>query len=106
MKQYNLYAGLSGGFGDASYQGTGWFDSEEEATQEAYYMAISEFESYEGLHGLRTMEDIADEENLDIDSDYEEIQEIYIQERDSWLDYYAVLTEEDDQIDSDEIIEL
>lgn len=45
MKQFNIYAGLGGGFGGASYRGTGEFKSLADAEQEAYELAIEEYQS-------------------------------------------------------------
>lgn len=52
MQKYNIYAGLGGGFGGASYQGTGDFKSLADAENEAYQLAVEEYESYSGCHGL------------------------------------------------------
>lgn len=49
---FEIYAGLSGGFGGASHQETDEFNSEEEALEYAYHLAIEEYQSYEGCHGI------------------------------------------------------
>ena len=111
MKQYNIYAGLNGSFGGASYQYTTLADSFEEAEQEAFEAACDEFESMAGLHGLVDEEACIEEycqnnglERNELDEeDLEIIDEIYLGERENWLDYRAVLTEEDD-IDKDDLI--
>lgn len=69
--------------------------SEESAIEIAYEAAIEEYESFEGLHGIRGVEDIAEE---DYDIDYGEIPETlfdqiyadYLDERESQLDYWVV----------------
>jgi hypothetical protein len=94
--RYNIYAGLGGGFGGATYRGTGNFNSRDSAEKMAYQYAVEEYEMYEGLHGIRSWADIADEEGLDYEEDEYEINEMYDDERESWMEYYAVLTEEDD----------
>ena len=109
MKQkYNIYAGLGGSFGGASYHGTGEFKSEEEASQVAYEIARGEYESYEGYHGIKDWSDIAEDNNLDPDDEdnFEEIDELYNEEIESWIEYYAVLTEDDDEISEEELYEL
>lgn len=101
LKQYNIYAGLGGGFGGAFYQFTTLAESEDDANELAYEAAIAEYESYEGTNGLRTIEDIREEEDQTLSD--EDIEEIYQSEREDWLDYYVVLTSEDD-IDKEELI--
>ena len=76
MKQFNIYAGLSGGFGGASYRGTGEFKSLADAEEEAYMLAIEEYEMHEGNHGIMSWHDIAEENNLDTLDDSEEIDEL------------------------------
>ena len=68
----------------------------ESANEIAYEAAIEDYESYEGLHGIRGMAEIAEEDfELDIDQleystgDYIAIEEAYINERESQLDYWA-----------------
>lgn len=111
MKQYNIYAGLGGSFGGANYQYTSLYETEDDANSEAYDRACEEYEQYEGLHGLYDWEDVlneyCEERNISrkelTDEDSQEINEIYLEQRESWLDYYAVPTEEDN-IDQEELI--
>ena len=58
-------------------------DSLEEADKEAYQRAIQEYEQYEGMHGLRSVDDIMEEDEVD----YDEAEEIYNEEREGWIDY-------------------
>ena len=67
-----------------------------EADLVAYEQAIEEYESFEGLHGIRGMAEIAEEDfEIDIDQleystgDYIAIEEAYLDERESQLDYWA-----------------
>lgn len=106
MSLYNIYAGLSGGFGDAEYKGTADFNSEEEALQVAYELAVAEYQEYEGCHGILGWGDVAEENNLDEETDEDLINELYDQEIESWIDYYVILTEEDQDISKDEICAL
>ena len=103
--KYNIYAGLGGSFGGATYRGTGDFKSREAAEEMAYQHAVEEYEMYEGSHGIRSWADIADEECLDYEEDEYEINEIYEDEKESWMEYYVVLTEEDD-LEGEEMFEL
>lgn len=83
--KFKIYAGLAGGFGGAEYLYTEDFESEEKASEYAWEMAIESYESYEGLHGLRTTEEI----KVDEEVEFEEALEMYEEERESWLDYYV-----------------
>lgn len=103
--KYNIYAGLGGSFSGATYRGTGDFSSRESAEEMAYQYAVEEYEMYEGCHGIRSWTDIADEEGLDYEEDEYEINEIYEDEKESWMEYYVELTEEDD-LEDEEITEL
>jgi len=71
--RYNIYAGLGGSFGGATYQGTGDFNSIESAEEMAYQCAVEEYE----------------------------ITEMYNDEKESWMEYYVRLTEEDDLEDEE-----
>jgi Mg2+/Co2+ transporter CorC len=82
--KFKIEYGLGGGFNDVRTEIMN-FKSEKEAVDAAYQMAIEVYQEYEGLHGLRTIEDIMDEEGVD----EEEAEEIYREERENWLDYGA-----------------
>lgn len=105
MAKYNIYAGINGGFGGAQYKGTSEYKSDDEAEQEAYELAVEDYESYAGFHGILSWNDIAKQNELDPCEDSDEIDELYQQEIDDWIEYYAVLTEEDD-LDPEDIEEL
>jgi hypothetical protein len=81
-----IYHGLGGGFGGAkaseAFEGT-----QEEAEQEAWNRACEDYQSYEGMYGLRTTSDIMEEDGIE---DEEEAEMIYNDERESWLDYWVV----------------
>ncbi len=69
-------------------------ESEADAVAIANEYAENDYESYEGLHGIRGMAEIA-EEDFDVDLDgvgtllYIEIETAYLYERESQLDYWA-----------------
>lgn len=100
LKNYNIYAGLSGSFGGAEYVGTLNDVTLEMAEETAFESAVEKYESYEGYHGIRDIYDIMEEEGVD----EQEANDIYIEERESWLDYYTIPTDED-KLD-DDIFEL
>lgn len=88
MPKFKIYAGLSGGFGGANYIGTYEYNSEQEANEDAYRIAIEEYESYGGHHGLMNWnecrQDLIDsfgEEPTDeeVDSHYQEYMESCIE---------------------------
>ena len=75
--------------------------SEENAVAIAYELAVEEYMSYEGLHGVRNREEIAEEmfgdpdsgEEYDLDTltdaQLEEVEEAYQQEIEWTIDYWA-----------------
>lgn len=85
MKQYKIFTGLGGGFGGAREYGTYEVSSQDDAEQYAYEVACEEYEGYAGLHGLRSVDDIIEEEG------YCEVEaeDAYNEERESWLSYYV-----------------
>lgn len=82
---YIIGWGLSGGFGGIRDYEVIMADSLEEADKEAYQRAIQEYEQYEGMHGLRSVDDIMEDDDVD----YDEAEEIYNEEREGWIDYSA-----------------
>ena len=72
------------------------FDSQQEADEAAYQLAIEDYESYEGLHGIRSMAEIAEEDfGVELDElDYNtamyiDIETAYNDERESQINYSA-----------------
>ena len=104
--KFNIYAGLGGSFGGATYQGTLECNDALEAEQYAYECALEEYESYSGCHGLLTWDEIAEENNLDINEDCVEIDTLYTEQVEDWIEYWAVDFEEDDEFDPEEYYEL
>lgn len=97
--KYDLYAGLGGGFGGANliYKGAE-YNNIEEATNAAYEYAVEEYQSYEGYHGLTSYGDIKEnpeEYGLCEDPEEEDINEVYTEEMESWIEYYAFPTRTD-----------
>ncbi len=67
---------------------------EKTACEIAWEYARDDYESYEGYHGIRDMHDIAEDDygiSLDEadDATYDAIEQDYIDERESQLDYWA-----------------
>lgn len=82
---YIIGWGLSGGFGGIRNYEVIRDSSIEEAEKEAYQRSLEEYERYSGYHGLRSIDDIMEEDNVSS----EEAEEIYNEEREGWLDYIA-----------------
>ena len=81
--KFKIFAGLGGGFGGATERGIFEFKNEEEANDYAYQQACEEYESMEGLHGLRSYNEIMEEDGLG----EEEAELAYNEEREEWLDW-------------------
>ena len=72
------------------------FNSQQEADEAAYQLAIDDYESFEELHGIRGMREIA-EEDFEVDLDeldfdtamYIDIETAYLDERESQISYGA-----------------
>lgn len=80
--KFAIFAGLGGGFNSVSFAEM-FEGSKEEAEVRARQCAIEEYESYEGLHGLRDIEMIMEEDEVS----EEEAEEIYNEEVESWIDF-------------------
>jgi hypothetical protein len=83
---YIIGYGLSGGFGGIQNYEVIEDYTLESASTEAYQKACEEYDSYEGMYGLRTVDEIMEEDGIE---DYEEAEEVWREERESWLDYVA-----------------
>lgn len=89
IKLENLFiigSGLGGGFGGQKNFEVIEADSLEDAEKWAWENACDEYGSYAGMHGLRDINQIMEEEEIE---DEDEAKEVYEEERDSWLDYSA-----------------
>lgn len=87
MKRFRIRYGLSGGFGGCEMQD--WEEIEadnlEEANNIAWEKACEEYDSYLGMHGIRDIDEIMDEDEVDED----EAEEILNEDREGWIDYEA-----------------
>lgn len=91
LKKYKIYAGLGGSFGGANLIDTIFCKSEYEAETVAREHALNIYESYEGLYGLKTWDDVREdlmESGEDFDDDI--VSEYYDEEVEGWISYYAV----------------
>ena len=88
---YNIYAGL-GRFGGAEFYSSEDFSSEEDAVEYARDVAIQEYQSYEGYHGIYGLQDIREEyQDFGLDDDFtdEDLEEVYLEEIESCIEYYV-----------------
>lgn len=102
---YNIYAGLGGGFGGANYIGTIDCKSLEDACALAREYAIEEYDSYSGMYGIVDRGDIynnPEDFGLDEDWDEEDVDDVLNEEINSWIDYWAVPENEDEDLDDED----
>ena len=102
---YNIYAGLNGSFGGIRYQCTCDYDTDHEALEYAYNLACGSYESYAGLHGLKTFGDAIKEAyelgEFDKDTPQDDLEfveyaeDIYNEYMEGWLTYSVVAADED-----------
>jgi hypothetical protein len=103
MALYELYAGMGGGFGGAVYQGTHDYEDADEALNDAYNLAVEEYQSYEGSHGIMSWDDCKEdlEESFpDQEFTEEDIDNHYLEEIESWISYYIKQVDPLDEEDS------
>ena len=91
-RKFNLYAGLDGGLGEATLVDFGYFEDEEDALFSAYDLACQMYDDIAGLHGIRDIEQIMEEDEVD----WYEADNIYNEERENHIDYYVKEVSEDD----------
>ena len=83
MKYYIIGYGLSGGFGGIKDFEVVKCHDEKEALEWSYEKACQFYKQYDGLHGLRSLDIIMKEDELE----YEDAEEVWKGEREWWLDY-------------------
>ena len=82
--------GLGGGYNTETYEVVQEINLEN-AIDTAMYLAHEEFESIAGSGGISDYDSIAEEEGYDLDNeeDLREVEQLYNEERDSWVHYWA-----------------
>lgn len=81
-----------GSVNQAVYDFTAFYESEDKAMDDAWSFAVEDYESYEGLHGIRDLTQVMEEEGIE---DEDEAMDIYFDERNNTLDYYVEECTED-----------
>lgn len=105
MPKFKIYAGLSGGFGGAHFCEVYECGSQAEAEIYAREVAIEEYESYGGYHGLYTWDsmrqEIADDEyDGDIEQvDPEDVDMRMMEEVEGWLTYKVIPVQDNFPLD-------
>ena len=92
MKKFKIYYGLSGSFGGAKFSHIEECKTREEAENIAYQLAVEEYESYEGFHGLASEDDIREnpeDYGLTEEATYDDYWDAYMEEVNSWIAYYV-----------------
>ena len=94
--KYDIYAGMGGSFGGASFIETIDAKTAEEADKYAYDQAWEEYESYAGCHGILSWDEVYDElkeaGELDgmTDNEIEDfVNDHYQEEVESWIEWRA-----------------
>lgn len=88
QQEFRIYAGVTNLHNGAEYKGSFKFESLGEATEYARDEAIAEYQKYEGT-AYKSLEDIAEENDIDTDKGYDEAMGLYLEEIDSWIEYWA-----------------
>lgn len=97
MPKYEIYSGMGGGFGGAVFQCIEEFNSIVEADEYAYNLAVEEYQSYEGSHGILSWDDCREDlidSYPDMEIDDEDVDAHYQEEIESWIEYYVIPVEE------------
>ena len=84
VKKWAIFAGLGGGINSVCFHEF-LETTKSDASQYAYQLAVEDYESYVGMYGLREISTIMEEDEVD----EEEAEQIYNEERESWLSYYV-----------------
>jgi hypothetical protein len=101
-KWYRLYVHSVGG--GTICEGPFEYKDERDATDEAYNMAVEDYESFEGYHGIPDIGDIMEykeDYGVEEDANEDECWEAYYEQRENWLNYWAEEAEGPDDIDED-----
>ena len=102
MNWYRLYIDSVGG--GVICEGPEEFRSERSALEEAYYLAIDDYESFKGYHGIPDIGDIMDnpeEYGLDADAAGDDCWSVYYEQREDWLSYWVEEASGPNDIDED-----
>jgi hypothetical protein len=93
MAKFKIYYGLGGGFGGEKFSHIEECKTRAEAEDIAYELAVEEYESYGGHHGLVSEDEIREnpeEFGLDLEeATIEDYWNTYMEEVNSWISYHV-----------------
>ena len=101
-KWYRLYINSVGG--GTECEGPREYKTKEDAMDDARQMAIDDYESFEGYHGIPDIGEIIEDKEgygLDEDTSEDECWEVYYEQREGWMNYWVVEANGPDDIDED-----
>lgn len=96
FKQFWAFGGMGDGFGGPHFLGTveGESIDDPDVQSDAYQLVVDEYESYAGLHGIQSWDDVrADLEASADEGDEitdEDVQDAYNEEIASWTSYWVI----------------
>ena len=92
--KFEIYAGLGGGFGGASYIEIIEVNTREEAEEYARQCAIDDYESYEGSHGILSRDDVFEDllESFGEEPSEKESEQILEGIKERYENYHRVIT--------------
>lgn len=96
FNQFWVFGGMGGGFGGPHFLGTveGKNIDDPEVQEDARTLVVDEYESYAGLHGVRSWDEVKQdlEESADPEDEItdEDVEDAYNQEIDSWCSWWVI----------------
>ena len=88
MPYFLICHGMGGGFGGSNPDFIEKYENSDEALDVAYNLAKEEYQSYEGYHGIRSIDDINEEDFGG--EDFNAAEEVYNEGVNDWIEYDAV----------------
>lgn len=109
FQEFWVFGGMGAGFGGPHFLGTveGKSLDDPEVQEDAWTLAVDEYETYAGLHGVLSWDEVkADlEESFDGSVDDEEVNDAYNEEVSSWVSYWVVPAVEGENPEDDKWLE-
>lgn len=111
FKQFWVFGGMGGGFGGPHFLGTveGKSIDDPEVQEDARTLVVDEYESYAGLHGVRSWDEVKEdlEESADPEDEItdEDVDDAYNQEIDSWCSWWVYPAVEGENPDDEKWLE-
>lgn len=96
FKEFWVFGGMGAGFGGPHFLGTleGKSLDDPEVQSDAYQLVVDEYESYAGLHGIQSWDDV----KADLEASFgegdevtdEDVEDAYNEEISSWTSYWVI----------------